>query len=363
MTGMEPLARIRLQYVNSFNDRHGRLRHYFRRPGHKSIALPGLPGSTEFMTAYQAALAGETAPRVQLGEGRSMPGTVSALIVDYFNSMAFRNLAPETKRTRRNILERFRERYGTFRVAHLRPVHIEKMVGEKAATPSAARNFLNTLRAILQFAVDIGNLPDNPAVRVKRVKVRTEGYRTWSEDDISAFEATHQIGTRARLALALLLYTGQRRSDVVQMGRQHLRDGVLYRRQQKTGTPLEIPVLPELKAVLDATPSDQLTFLTTSSGRPFTPAGFTNWFRECCNQAGLPKGISAHGLRKATCRRLAEAGCSENVIAAISGHKSLKEVQRYTAAANQQKLARHGMEAMRKGFPETTKRTSIHKPE
>jgi integrase len=138
---------------------------------------------------------------------------------------------------------------------------------------------------------------------------------------------------------------------------------VLYRRQQKTGTHLEIPVLAELKAALDATPSDQLTFLTTASGRPFTPAGFTNWFRECCDQAGLPKGISAHGLRKATCRRLAEAGCSENVIAAISGHKSLKEVQRYTAAANQLKLARQGMEAMRKSFSETTKRTSIHKPE
>jgi hypothetical protein len=155
MSGIKTLARIKLVHVNAFYDRHGRLRQYFRRPGHKSIALPGLPGSAEFMTAYQAALTGETAPLAQLGEGRSAPGTVSALIVDYFNSMAFRNLALETKRSRRNILERFRERYGTFRVANLRPVHIEKMVGEKAATPSAARNFLNTLRAILQFAVDI----------------------------------------------------------------------------------------------------------------------------------------------------------------------------------------------------------------
>ena len=107
----------------------------------------------------------------------------------------------------------------------------------------------------------------------------------------------------------------------------------------------------------------RLTFLTTHGGSPFTAAGLTNWFRECCNDAGLAKGTSAHGLRKAACRRLVEAGCSANVIAAISGHKSLNEVQRYTAAADQLRMARTGMEAMRKAFPVTTKRTSSYKPE
>jgi integrase len=106
-----------------------------------------------------------------------------------------------------------------------------------------------------------------------------------------------------------------------------------------------------------------LTFLTTRGGSPFTPAGFTNWFREVCDEAGLPKGTSAHGLRKAACRRLAEAGCSANVIAAISGHRSLSEVQRYTAAADQLRMAREGMEAMREAFPAAIKRTSTYKPE
>jgi len=181
--------------------------------------------------------------------------------------------------------------------------------------------------------------------------------------NIAAFEAKHQVGSRARLALALLLYTGQRRSDIVQMGRQHIRNGILHLRQQKTGASLAIPVHPTLQAVLEATSSEHLTFLTTHGGSPFTAAGFTNWFRECCNDAGLAKGTSAHGLRKAACRRLAEAGCSANVIAAISGHKSLNEVQRYTAAADQLRMARTGMEAMRKAFPVTTKRTSSYKPE
>ena len=354
------MTRIRLKYVNAFRDRHGQLRHYFRRPGCKSAALPGLPGSTEFMEAYQAALAGETAPRLEIGASRTRPGTIAALTVAYFNSHAFHSLAPETKRTRRNILERFRTDHGDKRVALLQRGHIEKMVVAKAATPAAARNFLNTTSSLLQFAVDAGIRPDNPAIGIKRVKIRTNGYPTWTEDDIAAFEAKYPVGTRARLALGLLLYTGQRRSDVVQMGRQHIRDGILHLRQQKTGAPLAIPVHPALQAILDATPTEHLTFLTTRGGSPFTPAGFTNWFHEVCNEAGLPKGTSAHGLRKAACRRLAEAGCSANVIAAISGHRSLNEVQRYTAAADQLRMARAAMEAMSKAFP--IPRTSSYKP-
>ena len=121
-----------------------------------------------------------------------------------------------------------------------------------------------------------------------------------------------------------------------------------------------IPVHPELAVVLEATPSDHLTFLTTAKGKPFSAAGFTNWFRDMCNEAGLPKGTSAHGLRKAACRRLAEAGCSANVIAAISGHATLREVQRYTAAADQARMARAAIDKMAAAFPST--RTSIGKP-
>jgi integrase len=99
-----------------------------------------------------------------------------------------------------------------------------------------------------------------------------------------------------------------------------------------------------LKAILDVTQPNNMTFLATSEGRPFTAPGFTNWFRDCCNQARLPNGLSAHGLRKAACRRLAEAGCTAHEIMSISGHTSLREVQRYTAAADQVRLARAAMQ-------------------
>jgi len=353
------MTRIRLRYVHEFIDRHGKVRRYVRLPGRKRVALRGAPGTAEFMEAYQAALAG-SAPGSGIGTARTLPGTINAAVVTYLNSSAFASLAPETRRVRRNILERFRSEHGQKRILLLQRAHIDRMVVAKAETPAAARNFLNTIRTLMRHCVDQGWRLDDPTQGVRRPRIKTEGFRTWTEADITAFETAHPIGTRARLALALLLHTAQRRSDIVRLGRQHVRDGVIQLRQQKTGAVLVIPVHPELAAILEATPSEHLTFLTTRDGKPFSPPGFTNWFRDMCKEAGLPRGTSAHGLRKAACRRLAEAGCSANVIAAISGHGSLREVQRYTAAADQARMARSAIETVASAFPST--RTSSGKP-
>jgi integrase len=316
-----------------------------------------------FMEAYHAALAGEAAPpRLDIGAGRTQPGTINAAVVSYFNSTAFAALAPESRRTRRNILERFRIEHGDKRIALLQRRHIDGMVAAKAGTPAAARNFLSALRVLMEQCILVGWRTDDPTQGVKLPSIKSEGFRTWTEEDIAAFEAKHAVGSRARLALALLLYTAQRRSDIVRLGRQHIRDGVIHLRQQKTGATLAIPMHPELAAILDATPSEHLAFLTTHGGKPFSPGSFANWFREVCSEAGL-RGLSAHGLRKAACRRLAEAGCSANVIAAISGHASLREVQRYTEAADQVRMARTAIESMVMAFPRgTEKGTSSGKP-
>jgi integrase len=202
------------------------------------------------------------------------------------------------------------------------------------------------IKSLMAFAVDEEWRADDPTIGIKPIANRSAGFHTWDENQIAAFEAHHPVGTTARLALALLLYTAQRRSDAVRMGRQHIRDGVVHVRQQKTGAMLAIPLHPALATIIEATPSEHLTLLTTSKGKPFTAAGFGNWFRDRCNEAGLPKQCAAHGLRKAACRRLAEAGCSANVIASISGHRTLSEVARYTKAADQQRMARDGMAAI-----------------
>ncbi len=340
------MSRIKLKYINSFRDRHGKLRHYCRRPGHKSVALPGLPGSAEFMAAYETAVSGETTPPKEIGAGRFKAGTVAALVIAYFNSVSFGNLTEGAKRQRRGLLERFAAEHGDKRVAMLERKHIERMVAAKLHTPSGAINFLVAVRSLMKFAVDTGLIKNNPTIGVERPKIRTAGHRTWSEDDIAAFEARHPVGSRARLAFALLLHTVQRLGDVLRIGRQHLRVGndgsnSIHLRQEKTGTSLILPVLPELQAVLDALPpSEHLTLLTMKNGKPYKTRFFTKSFTKWCEEAGLPKGLVPHGLRKAGCRRLIEHGCSTKEVAAWSGHKTLKEVERYTVAASQERLAR-----------------------
>jgi integrase len=329
----------RIKYVDHFRDRHGRMRYYFRRHGQPRVPLPGQPGSPEFMESYNAALASlQVRP---IGENRSALGSVSAAIGGYYCHNSFLTLGEGTRKMRRAILERFRNQHGEKRLGLIRRKDIIVLLGRQK--PFAAHNMLKTLRGLMRFAVEVGLREDDPTDGIERAKAKAGRIHTWDETEIAQFEAKHPIGSRARLAMALMLYTGQRRSDIVHLGPQHIRDGVLVIRQQKTGMAktdelLQIPVHPELARIIAASGCGNLTFLVTAAGAPFTAAGFGNLFRDWCGEAGLPQ-CSPHGLRKAQCRRLAEAGCSAPQIAAISGHKSLGEVQRYIEAANQGKLA------------------------
>jgi integrase len=244
-------------------------------------------------------------------------------------------------------LEKWTKEHGDKPVALLTRQHINAMLAQKAGTPAAANHWLRLVKALMSFAVKEGFRRENPAADIERFKLNSAGFHSWTEDEIARFEARHPVGSKARLALALGLYTAQRRSDVVRMGRQHISSGMLAVTQQKTGTKLVIPVLPELAECIEQTPGGNLNFLVTEYGSAFTTAGFGAWFRKRCDEAGLPQRCTFHGLRKAACTRLAEANAAANVIAAISGHTSLKEVERYTKAADQKRLATIGMGLMR----------------
>jgi integrase len=336
-------------------DRHGKRRVRFRKNGFTTY-LTGTPWGEDFLRQYAAALDGVKAKASNIGAERTVAGSVNALVAGYLDpngTSPFKTQAAETRRTRRNILENFRTKYGSlplFRVEAngrctmlLTREHMQRIVNEKASTPFAQRNFLNTLRAVFAWAVAEGRLPDDPTLGVTRTKATTKGYPTWSEAEIARFEAKYPIGTRARLAFALLLYTGQRRGDVVKLGRGNVHNGLLTIDQGKTDARVVIPVHPKLREIIDASPMVGLeTYLATNFGKPYTAAGFGNWFRELCDAADCPD-VSAHGLRKATARRLAEIGCTEHQIAAVTGHASIAEVQRYTKAADRERLAREAM--------------------
>jgi site-specific recombinase XerD len=324
--------------VQSFVDRHGKRRLYLRRPGFTKVALPGPLWSPAFMQAYQAALADERRPAV--GQTRTQPGTFDALIVEYYVSTNFVGLAASTQAAYRRVIEKFRADYGGAPVTDLRREHVRALVERKAATtPTAANDLLKKLKILCRFAIERGYRDDDPTSLVRRARIKSGGHRTWSEDDIKKFRHTHTIGTRERLALELLLNTGQRRSDVVGMGPQHVRDGQINVRQRKTGQVLRISLHRDLATAIEAAPGGHLTFLVARGGAAFSPDGFSNWFKKACDSAGVDADLSPHGLRKAAARRLAEAGCTTHEIMSIGGWRNIREVETYTQAVNQAKLA------------------------
>ncbi len=338
------------RYVHAFTDRHGRARFYFRRAGFDPRPLRGLPWSPEFMSDYEAAIAGQ--PH-QIGANRSRPGTMWALALSYFASPAFRTLKPSTQRAYRGIIERLCKQHGDKRAVDLRREHIVRLMAARVDEPNVANGLRMALRVMMKHAIELGLRADDPTREVRAIRIRSDGHHSWTDDEIAQFEQCHSIGTRARLALALLLYTGQRRGDVIRMGAQHIRNGALHVKQEKTGAELLIPVHPTLATIIAAAPREHLTFVTTRLGGPFEGSAFSRWFRQQCDQAGLPH-CSAHGIRKAAARRLAEAGCTAHEIGAITGHASLTELVRYTRAADQRRLAEAAM---------TKSRTSSGKPD
>ena len=334
------------RYCGWNTDRHGKRRVRFRRAGITTY-LTGIPWSESFMREYAAALEGVQAQASNVGAGRTKPGSIDSLVVSYIRSVDFAALRPTTKAVRLRIIEReIRIPHGDKPLKSLGRAHIKSIIGARAATPESANNLLKTLRTILAHAVDVGMIDNNPAIGIKGYRTRSDGFHSWTEAEVAQFQDRYPVGTRGGLALALLLHTAQRRGDVVRLGWQHVRGDTILVRQAKTGAALEIPIHPELARALAAVARSNLTFVLTENGKPFTPAGFGNWFKSCCREAGLPH-CSAHGLRKAAATRLANAGCSTEMIKAVTGHRTLEEVARYTRAADQARLARQAIEMLR----------------
>lgn len=238
---------------------------------------------------------------------------------------------------------------------------VRRIIAKRAATPGAANSVLQKLKVLVHFAIDNGWLKDEPTARMK--KFAGGEFHTWTEDEIATFERCWTIGTMARLAFALLLYTGQRRSDVVRMSWTDVQDGMIGVVPQKTrrttgGTKLWIPIHSELAKVLAESEKDRGTILRTAYGEPFAGNGFGNFMANKIDQAKRPAHCVMHGLRKAAARRLAEAGCSANEIAAITGHATLTEVSRYTKAAEQKSLARAPMNRLARKAESSFSQTS-----
>ena len=274
-------------------------------------------------------------PRV-IGAERTVPGSINQLIVSYLGSTAFADLAPSSRKFRRAVLERLRLKHGGKSGATLEPHHIEHML--RGLTPAVQRNFLKTWRGLFVHAMSIGLLKRDPTRDFKPSKLNAGEFTTWTEEQVVQFEAYYPWQSRERLALTLMAFTGAARCDVVTLGRQHIKDGVLRYARNKTGERVALPVHPDLAAALEALPKNQLTFLVTAKGTPFTDASFGMWFGKICKAAGLDQP-RAHGLRKLFGTRLANNGATPHQIMAALGHRSLRMAEKYTRSFDRERLA------------------------
>jgi integrase/recombinase XerD len=333
---------VRFKHLVEDRDRHGNIRLYVRLPGRKKVRIRAPFGTDEFTAAYNAAVSDHVTAPTQARETK--PGSFRHLCVLYYSSPTFKRLDKATQAWRRRALDAMCEKHAHKPVALLAPRHIRMLRDERADQPGAANTRLKALKALFAWAGEEKPefAPHNPTLGVRKIKYASDGHHSWTPEEIALFRNRHPLGSKPRLALDLLLYTGGRREDAVRLGPQHVRNGRVRFRQAKNEhrnpIDIDIPVHPELEASIAATRSGHLTFLATEFGRPFTPAGFGNWFRDQCDQANLHH-CSAHGLRKATAAALAEAGATAHEIAAVTGHMSLEEIERYTRAARKKKLA------------------------
>lgn len=343
---MPSMPRPRKPYVQKETTRHGKIVWYFRRGKEPRVRLPGAYGSKEFSDAYAAALAG-IAPKPR----REAPTLTLRWLADrFYQSPRFNALRPNTQRNYRLALEAACETGGDLLIHKLTKADVKAGIMRREATPHAAMDFLKGLRGAFAFAKDNDWIETNPTAGLTVKRPQSDGFHTWTREEVERFQARHQIGTQARLALDIMLYTGLRRSDAITLGRQHVKDGYLSIRAQKNNASVQIPVLPPLAKSIEATKTGEMVFLTNTRGRPWKNISFGYWFAKRCDEAGVPG--RAHGLRKAGATMAAENGATPFELTAMYGWSSTKVAEIYTKKADQALLAER---AANKLYPHVAK--------
>jgi integrase len=338
---MDTMPRPRPPYLSREVTRHGKPVWYVRVDG-KRTRLRAQYGTTEFEAQYRAALAdGQKRER-----GGASTGSLAWLIERYRETTAWASLSKATRRQRENIFRQVVRLAGAQPFARITRAAIVAGRDRRAHTPAQARNFLDAMRGLFRWALEAGMVKVDPTVGVKNPhRLKGDGFRPWTEDDVAAYEKRWPIGTRQRVWLDVLLYTGLRRGDAVRLGRQHIRDGVASLKTEKTDMLVMLPLLPVLAETLAAGPCGDLTFIAGAGGKPLTKESFGNEFRQACKAAGVPG--SAHGVRKIAATRAANAGATVAELEAIFGWQGGTMASLYTRAADRMRLAAKAMHKLR----------------
>lgn len=343
-----------LPYLSPEEDRHGNMRYYVRRYG-KRIRINEKVGTPAFLEAYNVALKSLERPTRNVAEIKpAADATMGWLASLYFGSVEFRRLDATSKKRRRSIIEECLDeplKPGSMHIIRDCPVakfssaHVKMLRDRKAEVPGTANNRKKYISAMFGWAIENKVASSNPARDVKRIDYATDGFHTWSVDEVAQFIKRHPAGTKAYLALGILLFLGVRGGDVVKLGPGMVSNGVIRMVPRKTRHKRVEesfkPILPVLADIIAKSPTGRFTYLETERRKPFSAAGFGNWFKDRCVEAKVPG--SAHGLRKAGATILAEAGATDRQLMAVYDWTTEKQANTYTRAANRKRLAASGM--------------------
>jgi integrase len=347
MSGIKLLARIRLDNVSSFTDRHGKTRWRFRKKGFRTAYLPGQPGDADFMASLEKARAGQSLIRHATVQ-HVKAGSVQSLINAYYRSPDFKTLRPTTQKVYRRIFNGFADEYGHLNAKGMERKHIKAIMGQMDATPGAADSLLKRLKTLMRFGLDVGMIEVDPTLRMKGYNKRTDGHRAWTENEVATFKDFYPSGTMERRALVLLLCTAARGGDASRLGPNNIWNGRMRWVQSKTEEWVSIPLWPELQAEITNHPTNYETYIVNAYGNTFSIKGFQQWFSARVKRAGIMpelqadgvvRGCTAHGLRKLAAIRLVEVGCTLPEIQSITGHKTAKQVARYIEQRDRERAA------------------------
>ncbi len=351
-------------YVTSAIDRHGKERFRFRRGAMDFYIAP--PGSKSYKEQYSRALEGFAPAKPSSVKPRS----VEDLVQRFYRSPRFNKGGEKWRATVRGVIEPFREEFADDHVPGFDFEHIEVILGRavkqevnakgrKRGGTFAATRLHEQLKRLFAYAVRLKWIVGNPATEAELpVTHAVKGFHSWTEAEIAQFQARHPVGSKARLAMEIAIWTGLRRADVAQLGPQHLIGGRVVTIAAKTMKSVNVIAAPPLLEAIEKTPTGAVTFMVTEYGKPFAPAGFGNWFRDRCNEAGLPH-CSIHGLRKALTRRGADLGLSQQQLKALGQWSGDSEVAVYAADADQKMLADAAILAVNKWASESNRSQKV----
>ena len=330
------------QFVSKFTDRHGKVRYRFRRKGYPAHYFKAPFGTKAFEREYAACLEQE---KPAIGAGRIIPGSVSDVIARYYSDSAFLDLKPATQTVYRGVLERFRNSFGDDPMRAFDAKRIQRVMVAMRHKPHAATRLRKLLAQLFVVARRERIVPGtfDPVKDTRPPKAETEGYHRWSEEELAQFEAKHPLGTKPRLAFALLLYGAQRSGDVRYLTHAAIKGGRIRLKQSKTSNSVNVPIVAPLREAIEAGPVGKLLVIENNRGTAFTAKGFYNLVKRACIAADLPH-CSAHGLRKAAAARLKARGVADADGMAITGHKTVREYLRYAGDIGDEERADRAME-------------------